>query len=249
MRADTEDHVPGRTFFRGRAWPANHVFPACSPCNAATRADEQLLSFVARMGQHNATDLDREEWERTRRGVANNYPAIYRDFLMTPNELRRAFHAYGLQRIPGLPLQHHPIIKLPVETFRPAYLRYGFKIGASLHYLHTRRIVAPDGGCFVEFRSNVDAATGRLPGELAELLPARSILVRAGKTLNEQFSYAFGTTDDGEAGAYLAQFRDAFSLFVIVGVTANALTKISDGDDDGGRTARPFRHPLMPAPA
>jgi hypothetical protein len=51
IEATTVDHVPARTCFKGRAYPETFEFPACQPCNAASRIDEIAFSFfVKKMG-------------------------------------------------------------------------------------------------------------------------------------------------------------------------------------------------------
>jgi len=75
------------------------------------------------------------------------------------------------------------------------------------------------------------------------MLPSRPILVRSRKVLNDQFSYHYGITDDGDAGAYLARFRVAFALLIFVGATGEALKEFTREDNDDRSAVRPLVHP------
>ncbi len=50
VAATTEDHQPGRVFFRDRQWPENFSFPACEPCNAAGGDYRLIAAFDFRRG-------------------------------------------------------------------------------------------------------------------------------------------------------------------------------------------------------
>jgi hypothetical protein len=72
--ATTEDHVPARAFFDGRRWPEGFTFPACRACNEATRADEQLMAFIAFLGDERFDPSRSDTWNRLKTGVRNNRP-------------------------------------------------------------------------------------------------------------------------------------------------------------------------------
>lgn len=230
--SETEDHIPGRSFFNERRWPEGFVFPACRKCNSATRADELLLGFIARCGDDSSDPVNRAEWDRARQGVANNRPDVYRSLLMTPNEVRTALHAYDIERVPGLPLREHPIIKLPADDFDAASRRYGFKLGAALHYRHTGRVVRSGGGCFVYLRSNVALVTDGLPRELLDMLPLKPTLVRSARVLNDQFSYACGHDEAGDFGGYVVRFRRSFALIIILLTSRELVDRLDAGNTD-----------------
>src|SRR6185437_15712623 len=62
--ATTTDHCPPRSFFLGRVWPETYEFPACGPCNAEGRGDEQILAVLVRVGLSDMTPLELDEWRK-----------------------------------------------------------------------------------------------------------------------------------------------------------------------------------------
>jgi hypothetical protein len=86
--ATTTDHCPPRCFFEGRIWPETYEFPACEPCNASARFDEQALAIVVRA---KALSPQSPEWEKLAQGVKNNQPEIVAEWMnMSRNEQKFA---------------------------------------------------------------------------------------------------------------------------------------------------------------
>lgn len=70
--------------------------------------------------------------------------------------------------------------------------------------------------------------TGRFPREIIEIMPGRAILQRDSVSLGDQFSYAFGTGDDGALGAYLATFRGSFAVAGLVAFDPTFMTEVDE---------------------
>lgn len=237
--AQEEDHVPGRVFFKNKTWPEGYVFPACQPCNRATRQDEQLLAFTALLNDAGSDDGLSSEWHARKQALANNFPEVYRQLLPGAQGVRRVLRHYALPRIHGLPLAEHPVVILPVNVVRPALARYGFKLAASLLYRHgARRIIPPEGGCLVFFRTNLDQLLDGIPDDIAGLAPLRDHLHRQGQLLNDQLEVRAGVSPDGDLGAFIVRFRQAFSLVLLA---ATRLSDLGNMEENGHQMiGRPF---------
>lgn len=238
-QATTEDHVPARVFFDGRRWPEGFKFPACRACNEATRADEQLMAFIAFLGDANFSPNRSETWDRLKTGVRNNHPEIYRNLLMSPNETRRALRAYNLPRLPGVPLKEHPLVKIPASELNRAARRVGYKIGAALYFRHIRRPLPRDGVCYVYFRTNADVRTRGIDREIIDMVPFKERLIRAQQILDDQVSIFVNHTEDGSGGACLIIFRGGFVIIALTFTDERAASIGADDTDDSLSCFRP----------
>src|SRR5258708_8632371 len=52
----TVDHRPARSFFDRRAWPEGYDFPACHPCNQASKDAEHKLAVLTRINSDREDD-------------------------------------------------------------------------------------------------------------------------------------------------------------------------------------------------
>lgn len=93
VQAVEREHWLPRSFFQGRVWPVDHVFPACARCNRTSRVHEMLFALICRLrlspsaaGLHERAALG--EWTKNARGVARVLPEVYRSMHMTVTEKR-----------------------------------------------------------------------------------------------------------------------------------------------------------------
>jgi len=54
--AATEDHQPAKALFDRKEWPEGYVFPACEPCNKATK---HAMSVLVRLAPEREDDPQR----------------------------------------------------------------------------------------------------------------------------------------------------------------------------------------------
>jgi hypothetical protein len=215
-KACTQDHVPAKVFFRNKVWPEGHLFPACKQCNDATRKDEQLLAFVARFGHGPNEDEDFEEWRKMNLDISRYQRDVWQNLVMRPIEKRRALEVLGIERPDGMFLDDIPIVKISSNIIGRSMNRIGFKIGASLHFLHTNKMIHHNGGCFISFRLNSQGLHDVLdPPELGVYFKEGT--VRRDKVdLASQFWYKFCATEDGVGSVSNVLFRSSFSMSIIV---------------------------------
>jgi hypothetical protein len=229
--ATTEDHVPAKAFFEDRKWPEGFVFPACKPCNDATRPDEQLIAFLAPLGDPEFDPEKNQVWKNLMTGIRNNHREVYSGLMMSTKEKRRALREYRGFRSHGLAIKDHPLVKIPGEPMNRAARRVGYKIGAALYFKNTNRALPERGACYVYFKTNIEMMTSGIEPEILELVPFRERLVREKRVLDGQVMIKVNHTEDGMAGAYLIRFRGGLTLIVFV-VADREATNISGGPDD-----------------
>jgi 5-methylcytosine-specific restriction endonuclease McrA len=89
--ATTTDHCPPRSFFERRQWPETYDYPACEPCNASARLDEQALAVLFRSKlTEGRSEADQLEWEKLLQGVKNNQPHLVAEWTdIARNEIKR----------------------------------------------------------------------------------------------------------------------------------------------------------------
>jgi hypothetical protein len=57
--AVTEDHQPAKALFDSKEWPEGYVFPACEPCDKATKHYEHVMSVLVRLASEREDDPQR----------------------------------------------------------------------------------------------------------------------------------------------------------------------------------------------
>ena len=102
-----------------------------------------------------------------------------------------------------------PILNRNIELF-------GAKVGFALHYSRTGKIVPSGGGVSVQWFANLDLLNGRFPENILKIMGPRETLEQGKKSVAEQFSYQYAIPVTGEMSAFLAFFREAFSVLAWV---------------------------------
>lgn len=232
----TEDHWPPRSIFKNRSWPEGYVFPACEDCNAATRLDESLLAMVSRIRPDEESD-DPEGWEKLLGGIRQSHPGVLESMKMSPNQIRGMLRKRGIKLPLGYTTKDVPVVSLKHPAFHPAARRFAFKLFASLYYKHSGKCLPSSGGVQFIWRTNVQSTKDMESPEVAGNLVAAPRLVRRAITLNGQFSYRYGITEDEKtpSGLFLVRFNRAFTM---LGFVYGDASKYADIDD------RPLLMPL-----
>jgi hypothetical protein len=141
--ARTTDHCPPRCFFKSRIWPEKYEFPACEPCNASARHDEQALAVIVRA---TALSLPSPEWEKLVQGAKNNQPEVVAEWMsMSRNEQKDALrNTFGRdagdnrRRLGWMTINLGPLTKAMITRFM-------VKLAKALYFRHVK---APlDGLC------------------------------------------------------------------------------------------------------
>lgn len=209
--ATTEDHIPARSVFADRQWPEGHVFPACLACNGASRFDEELLAWVARIHTpQKMSDTDVAEFQALTRNITRHRPELAEKLrLFSRTETRQYLRDRGIPRdSPVLPKELY-LVGLPPEVTK-AIERYGVKMAKALHYMYSKVIVPPESRIDVRAYTNAELASGEQQWlSTLSILNFRPELVRGGKKLDNRFNYRYVVTPGGDASAFVISFGDA----------------------------------------
>ncbi|WP_245267744.1 hypothetical protein [Rhizobium sp. 2MFCol3.1] len=103
-----------------------------------------------------------------------------------------------------------PICTNALDTF-------GVKLGLSLHYEATTRIVPKGGAVLLNHYSNIDALTGDIPDGLLPAFGNGVTLTQGKKEVSKQFRYSSRWAEDvGTVSMHFAVFRESFGIMMIV---------------------------------
>jgi hypothetical protein len=236
--ATTEDHQPSRQLFFGRQWPEGYAFPACHPCNAATRLDEPIFALIARSNTGNAplTEQEKQEAEALFQFLRNNRPDIRAEMRLSTARTRREMSdRLGASGVNIDPIDIGAVHIGPL--IRSTMSRVGFKLGAALYYHHTGRILPPSGGVLVQWRTIYQDHIGEgFPPKLMQYLTGTPTLIRSTKLLDGQFTYNYAPLAEADAVAFLGTFSFSFQMLMY------AHSDVANADaDHKDEFIRPFR--------
>ena len=183
----TIEHFPPRAFFENRIWPEGFRFASCTECNAKTRHEDQVVSFLAGLrlqdGPWDAQTL------RLFEGIKNNRPDVCEEWFdkISRNELRRRLRtAFGPEqgdkwRRRGLSIIHYG------PMTHQCFKIFGLKLMTTLYFKHFGRRC--DGVAFARHQSMIDQKAS-IEAAL-ELAPQLTLTSRNNRSLSGQFVYRF----------------------------------------------------------
>jgi len=210
--AEEPDHVPSRVSFRERQWPEGYEFPACIPCNRATRADEQVVAMLARIYPDATTEIEQAETQERIRAVAHNFPEIMIEMRATVRQRRNAAKKYGIERAPGTTYADIPALSVSGPLVNQAIMNFGRKLFCALYYKHSGLILKSSGGIAIRWFSNLQIHGDEIPRSLATVLNGFPKIERSRINLDNQFFYRWGIADTKKAAVFLAFFRRSFAM-------------------------------------
>ena len=230
--ATTEDHQPGRVFFKDREWPEGFSFPACDPCNAASKNSERILAVLI---HGHGSDENRSAYQANLESVRREFPDEIGRMIPTRSEIRNVFKSKGLQRPFGIPLSDIPLVKFGGEFWEKHLKMLGRKLLLALHYQCFGKPLSHKGGMWCYLHTNVNFAAGEFPEELIELTANVALPMRSRRYLHNQFSVRWGYATDSRSAVFVAQLQ---KLLVVSGFTSEEPDQFgSDWNDD---LLRPF---------
>lgn len=209
------DHIPARYLFRNRQWPVGYEFPACASCNDISADDELIMGLIVRIQISNLSYEDELELDRALTQLHDRHPQLVPKMKeLSRIETRKMLRRQGLspQSFPGSEIY---VVNMPDELMDVPD-RYGEKLGKALYYLHTGRIVPCCGGVRVKTLTNAQFFSPNFPMENFRILNKKPVLSRAGKSLEDQFTYQYAVPDDGGGAAFLVQFRESTAMVIFV---------------------------------
>jgi len=231
------DHVPARAFFRDRHWPVGYEFPACVPCNRATRRDEQAVAMLSRIYSDASTEAERNAQTKLMGEVHRNHPDLYREMKPSEEQLSAAARKYGLKMPTGMPSTALPVLSVAGPLINEAVEQFSRKLFCALFYKHTGQILCQTGGIAMRWFTNLQINADEIDRGIASVTPFGPKLERNAATLDDQFFYRYGVTDTKRMGAFLAFFRQSFAILGVATQEPESLPKLKNGT-----LLRPFIH-------
>lgn len=186
VKAETQDHWPGRGFFSDRRSPDQFVFPACQPCNSASQTSETVLQLIA--ASEERSDQDQARWRATVEYVRRHHPALIKSLRMDNRAKRNAVTQLGLAKPPGVTFAEVPIVALDPDRWNPHIELFGRKLLLSLHYQCFGRPITSAGGVSFVFETNTTIGPGSLTEKFLELTDQLAIPAHQSRRLGDQFS-------------------------------------------------------------
>ena len=192
--------------------------PACDPCNAATRLDEQVAAMIGRVYPDTSTAEEELEIQKILKAIHNNNPGLLEELQPSRRQEDRLPKVDdGLPHGVGGALNcQGPLLNRSIKTF-------GAKLGFALHYVVAGRIVPKHGGIAVMWYTNFDRITGRMPNELFRYLGPPETLRQGRWNVGNQFEYAYAVPETGGTAAYFSTFRQSFAVLSWVSEDATEL--------------------------
>lgn len=248
--ATTQDHWPPRSFFVGRIWPEEHVFPACGQCNNASRVHEMLFAMICRIrfspARVGVSEEDAQrEWAKNARGVAHVLPETYRSMLMSVTEKRSQARALGIQPGPGETFRDLPILSIDHPEFYEASKTVARKLFCALYYMRTGRPLTSRGGIVFLWTTNAHGMDQLLSSEnLSPLLAHFPPIQRGNSMLNDQFACAYTLIDaDPPSALFAVQFNDAVAMIGAVFGDISGVGVFDQIPDVENHRVGPYRWP------
>lgn len=232
--ATTEDHQPGRIFFKERQWPEGFVFPACENCNAVSRQSERVLGVLIH-GEADASD--RKRYRANLESVRREFPDAIEALIPTAREVRNIFRDRDLAKPEGMLFGEIPLIKLDKGFWHPHFEMFAQKLLLALHYQCFSVPLSSQGGMWIYIHSNVDFLAGDYPREILEMAEHIALPTRQKRYLGDQFTVRWNFVLDPRTAIFVAQLQ---RRFVISGITTEAPHEFVKVDNEG--TVRPFSH-------
>jgi hypothetical protein len=155
------------------------------------------------------SNLDQEEFHKLVRGVRNNCPEIFAEWLqVSPVEKKRYFRKTFGALGDVMRYQKYGIVNMGNLT-QMALQRFMVKLAKALFYKHNERIF--DGVIYVNHVSVIDMDQPELYFEQAlHFAPLMAITKRNGALLTEQFSYRFFYNSEHSILYAVVRFTDQF---------------------------------------
>jgi hypothetical protein len=208
LPATTVDHVPPIIMFAQRQRPKGLEFGSCEPCNVGTKHADLVAAMIGRSMPDPGTVPDHREMKSIFSAVNNNIPGLLQEMHLSPEQQSAA----GWQEENGgLHRANGPLVSSHMQTF-------AFKVGFSLYYELTKKVLPKTGGVVARWFSNVDRLDGTFPQSVFEhLLPPNTL--RQGKFgVLDQFAYQWRLAENERMAMFLATFRHSFAVLAFAAV-------------------------------
>ena len=208
--ATTQDHQPGRVFFKGREWPEGFVFPACESCNDVSRTSEKVLAILI----HGEGDSDdRGKFESLLRSVNTEFPDLVPGMLpSSTREVRQILAERGVAKPEGTAFADLPLIKLDKTFWEPHLATFARKLLLAFHYQCFGSPLPLTGAMWHFVHTNFDRVAGEFPEEVLQLAKNIAMPSRQKRLLGDQFGIRWNFVPGQRTGLFVAQFHGRLAV-------------------------------------
>lgn len=208
--ATTADHVPAKILFWGKRRPGGLELPACVPCNAGTRALEQVAGIFARMRMEDLSPGEGAEVRRLSASTDLSFPGWKEELFPSIEQV-----AQSVERLREA-VNHVHTINMSGPLVSDALSAVIAKLGFGLHYHHSGHIVPQGGVVEVMYQTNASMMDRPIPGELFNLLGPIEHLRQGAWTSELHFGYRGASANDGRGSIFQGHIGKALGFSAIV---------------------------------
>jgi hypothetical protein len=225
--ATTIDHQPARSLFDQKQWPEGYEFPACYACNQASRRYENVMALLVRINPDEETSAVRQrEVRKYISAMGNNFPDLLT--ILSTSEKRQFFKEEGLAKPPNTTYSELGMAGIEAGLAEEAIEFFFRKLFRALHYKHTGKIVPTDAGIFLRWYTNAYTHRTDELNEFTSALRGRPLVVRNGRSLADQFFYAYGLDPNVRGlSAFSIYFRSSLMAFGMLSFDPSLLEKLT----------------------
>lgn len=215
-KATTQDHLPPRSAFYNNLWPEGYVFPACEQCNNGSSEFDSVFAMVSRFDPFSEQSI---KFENESSKLIKAFLESHSDSLpamdLTAIEKRRWMKKANFEKAVGELYRDFPLVRVTPEM-NESIKKVSTKLIKALHYKHTTKIIPSEESLKIKWWNNAQLMTGQFPSEIFDSVNLRPILKSGKNILNEQFTYGYQVSEDGNLGMYVALLRKAFAMIGLV---------------------------------
>jgi hypothetical protein len=152
--AATEDHQRAKALFDRKEWPEGFVFPACEPCNKASKHYENVMSMLVRLAAAREDDPQRvADFLKYADAMRNNFPNLLR--ILSTREKRNHFQVEGISRPDGVAFADLRMVGIDDDLATTAVEAVLRKLLRAFYYKHTGTILLKNADVAVRCRTPI----------------------------------------------------------------------------------------------
>ena len=212
--ATTIDHIPARTCFRGRAFPETFEFPACEPCNRASRLDEIAFAFYVKLLDHTDKNFDPRDADKTISSMINNLPHLLPEPSVDGRRNRTMLRRMGQTKPLNRLASSLPMVSISAEAHE-TLRRYARKIACALYYREQGRPASLEHKTVSIWGQAVDRSFAQdVDGFFS--LPFLQVGTRSNLDFGDQFMYRHVEALKPDLFAMMAKFGTGLVICAII---------------------------------
>ena len=211
--ATTEDHWPGRLFFKGRRSPKGFVFPACQSCNSLSRDTETIIRLIAVSNHHDHDDHER--WLKSVDWAKRNRPDIISSMRMDDRQKRIASREIGLFPPRGVAYRDLPFVNIEAKIWKPHLDTFARKLILALHYRLFSKPLGSSGALSFVFQTNTSIRKNNIIESFSEIADNIEPTFFNRENISDQFSIRWSGRNSPNVAVWLVHLHARIFFFAI----------------------------------